>query len=147
MAMKETVGSLRAYFMIAGALSALGAINSLFQLPALDAPIASNFFSMLWINVLAALAFGIGFVIAGYKLKEALANRSTGWIEKLLVAMIGMLVLQTGSLVLLSDFQPGAVVMVPLALRLAIDLYLLLSVKRLAAEALEAQGLPPAQAL
>jgi hypothetical protein len=146
MAMRETVGSLRAYFIIAGSLSALGAINSFNHVRDLGELLDGNLSFMLWINIAAALAFGIGFVLAGVQLKSALATRAT-WIETMLFAMIGMLALQTASLLFLSDFAPGTAVMLPLALRLAVDLYLLRSVRRLAAEVLAAQGLPPAQAL
>jgi hypothetical protein len=143
MAMRETVGSLRIYFIIAGSLSVLDSFNDMRDLGEL---LAGSLSFMTWINIAAALAFGIGFVIAGVQLDSALATRSP-WIAKMLLAMIGMLALQTALLLFLSDFAPGTVEMVWLALRLAIDLYLLHSVRRLAAEALAAQGMPPAQAL
>jgi hypothetical protein len=146
MGMRETVGSLRAYFIIAGSLSALGAILSFNDMRDLGEPLTGSLSFMMWINIAAALAFGIGFVIAGVQLDSALETRSR-WIEKMLLAMIGMLALQTASLLFLSDFALDTVEMVLLALQLAIDLYLLHSMKRLAAEALAAQGMPPAQAL
>ena len=127
MGMRETVGSLRAYFILSGLLTA-------FPIALL---LGGGIFSV--IVGLITVGFGLAFLYVGFTLPKLL-RVSAGRIVTLLYANGGWTVL----LYLLSLFRsPSAVELVYFILALLIVWYLLKNVRRLAAEAQAAPSEPP----
>ena len=119
MAMKETVGSLRAYFFVAGVLSAVSNIKQL------GSPVTG-----VVINSLLDLSIGAGFVTAGFLLQRELA-RGAG---RILQTLVGLGVGQVASFALAAatlDKVPGTAIGWLVA-GLLITSYLYRNVKRLA---------------
>jgi hypothetical protein len=141
MAMKETEGSLRAYFLIAGGLSTLSAVGDIKT----ATEVGTSFLPMswriaIWFPILASLALGLGFVAAGVKLKSALPTGAT-WIKQLLLGallVLGADVILVGS-ILGTDIGQSRII--TSVIGLLITVYLLASVRRLANEAMAKQ--PP----
>jgi len=148
MAMKETEGSLRGYFLLAGAVSVLLALRDISVVGKLDlSSVTVGQKAALYIPIVTRLLLGCGFVIAGLKLKFALLTGAT-WIKKLLVASGAMLFIN-GALVtaeLGTDARQAGII--GAVIGVAITIYLYRSVARLAAEAAAKAGIapPPPQA-
>src|SRR3954467_4396687 len=91
MAMKETEGSLRGYFLLAGVVSVLLAFKDLGDLGKLDLSTLSGGQKLaLDLPIAARLLLGCAFVIAGIRLRAALVTGAT-WIKKLLIVSGAML--------------------------------------------------------
>ena len=144
MAMKETEGSLRAYFLVAGVIAALSSISDLGdarKVAGIDLPL--KWMLALWFPIIARLLLGAGFIAAGVKLKAALPTGAR-WIQQMLLGSIAVLVIDAvliGS-VLGSDL--GRTGLIQSVIGLLIAAYLLASVRRLSAEAM-AKTAPPAR--
>ena len=143
MAMKETEGSLRAYFLIAGTVSALLAFRDIDTASGLGKVLGSlpaSWMLAIWFPIVARLVLGIGFIAAGVKLKTALPTGAT-WIKQLLLGAIAVLVVDAILIgaVLGSDFGRGG--MISAIISLLVSAYLLNGVRRLADEAMAKQ--PP----
>src|SRR4051794_23169739 len=95
MAMKESERSLRAYFLLAGCVSALGALARVGKASELSTLPASGQLAVC-MPMISGIVLGMGFFIAGLKLKAALP-RGAGWIKILLVAS-GALLFINGAL-------------------------------------------------
>lgn len=138
MAMRETVRSLRVYFILSGLLAVLGSLTLL-------APILRTAISVttavIMVCVLGNLGLGLAFLYVGFSLPKLLRS-SPNWIIKLLYASAGWSVLFF-IVRLPNGIQAGSFVM--LTLTLLIVWYLLKNVRRLAAEAQRAipDVLPP----
>jgi hypothetical protein len=148
MAMKETEGSLRSYFLIAGGLAivmALRDVSDISEHSISFLPIGQKV--AVYNSILTRIVLGCGFVFAGLKLKSALLTGAT-WIKKLLVAS-GAMFLINGALTTAErnrDYTTGAII--GALVGIAIVMYLHRSVTRLAAEAAVKAGIapPPPQA-
>lgn len=124
--MKETVGSLKAYFIVVGLLGGIGSVALLIQAQGNVAFIASG---------LVSLGLSIGYFYIGVVLRKLLVKSPQLITTVLYISLISLLV----NLVLgLSDgFQVNEGFRS--AIGLFIVLYLLNSVKRLSAEAIRKQ--------
>jgi putative effector of murein hydrolase len=95
MAMRETEGSLKAYFLLAGGIATLHAVLQLRGVGEF-ARLPPRFAAALIVPLAVQLVFGIGFVVAGIRLKERLLTdiRWIQWMLRLaIVALVGQLVL------------------------------------------------------
>ena len=144
MAMKETVGSLRAYFLVFGVVATLGWFDD--ARAALVAgrsmPIAGLLLS--WLSVVVYIITGPAFLVAGFKLKSALPT-GAWWIKRLIVVAGVARILEA---MLRAMTQPSGLANAEVAWELAaiaIYAYLFASVRRLATEA--SGGLATATAL
>jgi hypothetical protein len=119
--MKETVGSLRAYFIL---VSVLGIAGSVMALGALQVN------PLFLVTGLIGLAFSVAYLYVGISLRKLLVE-SPGLIESLLFAsMTYQLIIFL--LTLFNGFQTGSVIQ--FAFSLLILWYLLSSVRRLSKE-------------
>ncbi|CAN5763586.1 hypothetical protein BH11MYX2_BH11MYX2_33980 [soil metagenome] len=151
MAMKETEGSLRGYFLLAGAISVAMALRDVGAASEISgAFLTAGQKAALYIPIVTRLLLGVAFVIAGVKLKSALLT-GANWIKTMLV-ISGAMLLVDGALVtavLGTDVGRGGII--GAGIGLAITAYLHHSVKRLAddaaATARGASPLPPARSL
>ncbi len=139
MAMRETEGSLRAYFLIAGTISALLAFRDIDAASKLGS-LPASWALAIWFPIVARLVLGVGFIAAGIKLKSALPTGATR-IKQLLLGAIAVLVVDAILIgaVLGSNF--GREGLVSAVVSLGVTAYLLSSVRRLADEAMSRQ--PP----
>jgi len=148
MAMKETEGSLRGYFLLAGVISVLLALKDISDLNALSLlPFTSGQKLALYVPIGTRLLLGCGFVVAGLMLKSALLTGAT-WIKKLLVISGAMLFINGALLTAEFGLGPGQSGIIGALVGVAITIYLYRSVARLAAEAAAKAGIapPPPQA-
>ena len=146
MAMKETEGSLRAYFVLAGAVAVLLALGDYGVVSKLSLlPLTAVQKAALCIPIFTRIMLGVGFVVAGLKLKSALQTDTT-WIKKLLVASGAMLFIN-GALIT-AAFGTGQGGIIGAVIGVAITVYLYRSVERLTADAKAKAGIapPPPQA-
>jgi hypothetical protein len=94
MAMKETEGWLRAYFLIAGAISVVSArwlVDDATSLSRL--PLPASWLVALWLPIMTRVALGSLFIAAGLRLKAALRTDAT-WILRMLMISGGVLGLE-----------------------------------------------------
>jgi len=141
MGMRETEGSLRAYFLVVGVLGSIAALAGLRDASTLH---MSMMFA-LWVPILSRAAICVGFLLAGIKLKAALPTGAT-WIKNLLLASIALLVLDSMLIVGVLGQELGRGALIGQLIGLGITAYLLASVRRLSAEAMARAALPTAQA-
>lgn len=144
MAMKETEGSLRAYLLLAGAISIVLSLRDLGAYS--DVPMASlptDWMLAIYVPEIVRLGLGAAYLIAGIFLKAALPT-GAGWIKHILI--LG-LVLMTSNAVLIFAILGTAVGragLVGAILGVAITLYLYKNLTRLSAEAVARVAAPPA---
>lgn len=130
MGMRETVGSLRAYFILTGLAGAFAAL----RMNLLNAGILGAVVEVI------TIAFSLAFVYVGFTLSKLLRS-SASRVATLLYASAGWSVFAF----LLSVLGgPSAIALFTLILSLLIVWYLLKNVRRLAGEAQAAQSEPPA---
>ncbi len=144
MAMKETVGSLRAYFILVGGFSALGSLTELGTLTEVIAPMGLTL--LLWALALLSIGLSCGFVLAGIRLKRELLT-GAGWIRTLLFACIAVLAVEFALTMVLLPEQLASWQIGWTVIHLAISVYLLSNLKRLSDDAISAQGVPPARTM
>lgn len=152
MGMRETTGSMRAYFVVAGALSAISGLAGLGR--AVPEISLSQRLELL-VTSAGHLALGVAFIVAGVVLPQALVT-GAGWIKRLLVITgcfsVAQLLVGAGeyaaagsaagaapeiALAAMSGLVFGAVV------GIAIAAYLYVNLVRLSAAARVAEPLPP----
>lgn len=136
--MRETSKSIRAYFVIAGAIALLLGLRDLSTVSRFGSVLGSLPLSWqlaLWFPLLTRIALGAGFVWAGVSLTTALP-RGAGWIKTLLlVTMVVQLVdMVLVASVLGSDL--GTPELAKSLVSLLIAGYLLANIRRLADEAM-----------
>lgn len=144
MAMRETVGSLRTYFVVFGVVATLGWFDDARTavLTGLRMPLAGLLLS--WLSVAVYVVTGPAFVVAGFKLKSALPT-GAWWIKRLIMVSGVARILEA---MLRALTQPSGLTTTEVTWELAaiaIYAYLFASVRRLAAEA--SGGLATATAL
>jgi hypothetical protein len=125
--MRETVRSLRIYFLLSGLVSLwLGFQNLVSDFQAGISPVMI----LVIATGVASAGLALGFLYVGLFL-EKLLQHSSNWIVMLLYASIGLALLSST----LSFLGGGVTAIVVLAVTLLILWYLLRNVRRLAAEA------------
>ena len=142
MAMRETERSLRWFFLIAGALSAIQGLAAMNGLSRLPHGISLKLLAPLWYGTSAHIVLGALFFLAGLRLKQALQTGAT-WIQHLIVTAGAALIIEVIWIVsilgisTIPAIQAGAAVagLVGIAIRIAVVAYLHASVRRLSAEA------------
>lgn len=143
MAMKETEGSLRAYFLVAGTISALLAfrdIDTASKLGKVLGSLPASWTLAIWFPIIARLVLGVGFIAAGVKLTSALPTGAT-WIKQLLLGAIAVLVIDAILIGAVLGTTIGREGLIGAVISLVITAYLLNSVRRLSDDAMAKQ--PP----
>ena len=90
--LKETEKSLRTYFLLFGAIGALvglAQVNDYQELSAFGLP--AKWTTAILLQIVTTTAIGIGYFIAGIKLKSALLT-GAGWIKTMLYVSLGLIV-------------------------------------------------------
>ncbi len=144
MAMKETEGSLRAYFLIAGAISVLMSLRDLGAMS--DIPIASlptDWMMAIYVPLIVRIGLGAAYIVAGIFLKTALTT-GAGWIKHILV--LGMVLMTSNAVLIGAIIGPdvGRTGLISAIIGVAITIYLYRSVTRLSAEVVARVAAPPA---
>jgi hypothetical protein len=143
MAMKETEGSLRAYFLLAGVISILLSLRDLGA--ASDIPIAAlptDWMIALYVPIITRIGLGVAYIAAGSFLKAALPM-GAGWIKHILVLGV---VLMTANAMLIGAVlgsDSGSEGLIGALIGIGITIYLYRSVTRLSAEAIARTAAPP----
>jgi hypothetical protein len=119
--MKETVGSLKAYFIVVSILSIIGSLVALGS---------SQINPLFLVTGLIGLAFSVAYLYIGITLRKLLVE-SPKLIDNMLLASMAYQVI-TFLLSLLNGFQTGLVIQLAIALLLL--WYLLANVRRLSKE-------------
>jgi hypothetical protein len=144
MGMKETEGSLRAYFLVAGVLAALLSLRDYSEVSKVIGLLPGDMKFALYFEIVGRLLLGCAFIVAGIKLKSALVT-GAGWIKKMLVAS-GVFMFADGAILTavfgsaVMEYRTGIVGAV---IGFLITVYLYRSVARLAAEAAARAGIAP----
>ena len=144
MAMKETEGSLRAYFLLAGAVSLLLALRDLGQV--IKIPIASlptDWMMAIYVPLIVRLGLGVAYFVSGIFLKTALPT-GAGWIKHILVLGLVLMTSNAVLIVAILGTDIGRAGLVGAIIGVAITVYLYKSVTRLSAEAVARVAAPPA---
>jgi hypothetical protein len=145
MAMKETEGSLRAYFFLVGVGSIALALKDISDMDKYGRVLTASQSAAVYFSIAAALAIGPAFLAAGGLLKKALLT-GAGWIKTLLIAAAVVLlansVLTAATLGDIPGVRTGTLIRG--AIGIAIQVYLYRSVMRLSAEA-QARAAAPAK--
>jgi hypothetical protein len=142
MAMKETERSLRWFFLIAGALSAIQAVAAMNELSRLPRGVPMKLLAPIWYGTSSHLVLGALFFVAGLRLKQALLTGAT-WIQHLILIAGGALAIEVVWTLSIfgiqtrTAYQQGAAMggLFTIGLRVFIVAYLYRSVRRLSAEA------------
>jgi len=121
MGMKETPGSLQAYFIVAGVISHGSNLKDI-----------GNARGVVLALLVVGAALGLAFLVAGLQIKKELP-KGAGWILQLLIGVIIVELLELGLYVGLVG-TPPPLVSVPIGVAVLISLYLYANVKRLARE-------------
>lgn len=133
--MKETEGSLRAYFLIAGVISLLLGIRDLSDVT--KVPIGSlptDWLIAIYVPLIVRLGLGAAYIVAGIFLKPALVT-GAGWIKHILVLALMLMAANGVLIVAILGTDLGMQGLVTAIIGVAITFYLYASVTRLAAEA------------
>ncbi len=144
MAMKETEGSLRAYFLIAGAISVLMSLRDLGAMS--DIPISSlptDWMMAIYVPLIVRIGLGAAYIGSGIFLKPALTT-GAGWIKHILV--LGMVLMTSNAVLIAAILGPdvGRAGLIGAIIGVAFTIYLYKSVTRLSAEAVARVAAPPA---
>jgi len=129
MAMKESENSLRAYFLLAGIVSGFANLNVLIHGN-------TTIFGLVFAG--ASIIAAIGLLIADWSLRELLRHR-LGFLKGLLYALIGLNLVR---IIYGATVNPGPSAFVGPVFSIAIVVYLLMNVCRLARE--KSSQSPPA---
>ena len=136
MAMKETEGSLKAYFLLAGVLAILLSIRDLNAARGLsELPLPTSWRLAIYVPVIARFVIGVGFAAAGFKLKDALQT-GAGWIQTVLLVSIAILIGNGILITAVLGTGNGQGALISSVVGLVIALYLRANVRRLATEAM-----------
>jgi len=144
MAMKETEGSLRAYFLLAGAISVLMSARDLAQV--IEIPIASlptAWMMAIYVPLIVRLGLGAAYLVSGIFLKAALPS-GAGWIKHILVLGLMLMTSNAVLIVAILGTDVGRAGLIAAIIGIAITVYLFKSVTRLSAEAARRVAAPPA---
>lgn len=146
MALRETEGSLRAYFLLAGVVSVLMGLRDVSELARLaeidGLELPFDWLIGLYVPLVTRFVLGVGFIAAGVMLKSALP-RGARWIRTLLVISGAMLFVNGALVASVFGTTVGRSGIVGAVIGLLITIYLHRSVTRLAQEAAAREGIPP----
>jgi hypothetical protein len=140
--MRETVRSLRAYFLVVGVLAGIGGINNIHHLLAVPAGLVAT-----WLRMLALLMSGLSLFVAaaliyaGATVRRSLEKGDPRRVQKIVLFVGGVYVLSIlANMILELHFiaraNPSPYV-IGLAVSVALTWYLYTNTRRLAAEAME----------
>lgn len=146
MGMKETAGSLRAYFIIAGVIAAGWGLKELSDVSKLDLSMLPAFpLVALYVPLITRLLLGVAFVLAGAGFKADRPKITT--FTKQLLVLAGVMLFVDGALITAAfGTEIGQSGITGALVGLLIVIYLYRSVVRLAAEAVP-HAPPEAKAL
>lgn len=133
--LKETEKSLRAYFLLFGAIGALvglAQVKDYQQLSALGLP--TSWSTAILLQLVTTTAIGIGYFIAGIRLKAALLT-GAGWIKTMLFVSLGLIVVNAIYINAVIGSELAGSSMSRAVIAGAITLYLISNVRRLSHEA------------
>lgn len=135
MAMKETEGSLRAYFLLAGAIALVFSIRDLPEVTRI--PIGSlptDWMIAIYVPLIVRFGLGAAFLVAGIFLKPALLA-GAGWIKHILVLALVLMASNGILIVAVLGTDMGLPGLITAIIGVAISFYLYASVTRLSIEA------------
>lgn len=144
MGMRETEKSLRLYFVLSGALSALLALrdfSTATQLGSLGGALPPSWMLAIWFPIIARLALGCSYIWAGMRLSAELP-RGASWIKNMLLLSICVLVIDAALIGYVLGSELGQAGVTTSIVGLLITAYLLANVRRLSDEAVAKN--PPA---
>lgn len=136
--MRETTRSLRAYFIIAGAIALLLGLRDLSTVTKLGSILGSlpaSWQLALWFPLLSQIALAICFIWAGVQLPTALA-RGAGWIKTLMLVTIVVQIVDMALVASVLGTELGTTALIRSFIALLIAAYLLANIRRLADEAM-----------
>lgn len=137
--LKETERSLRAYFFFVGVVSVLLGLVGLGDARELAGmTIPFSWMLAIYVPLISRFILGVGFFIAGLKLKSALLT-DPGWIKKLLIGSALLLLLEAALIYTILPKTNGAQ-LGRVAFGIGIIVYLLHNLGRLTAEAKQRAG-------
>jgi len=143
MAMKETQGSLRAYFLIAGAIGLLFGLREIAEVSKLSiAALPTDWMIAIYVPLIVRLGLGAAFIVAGIFLKPALLT-GAGWIKHILSLALVLMIANGVLIAAVLGADVGRQGLVTAIIGVAITFYLYKSVTRLSAEA-QARAAAPA---
>jgi hypothetical protein len=138
--LKETTRSVRMYFMLVGTIAVFSAIGQLRELDwRMDWP--TSILLAIYVPLLLRLVLGAAFVLAGFWLPRALL-RGAIWVQRMLVIAALSLLLDGALLHAASPELVQQHSITSVAFGIAILIYLLRSVRRLAIEARTRAAIP-----
>lgn len=140
--MKETEGSLRAYFILAGAVAVLMALRDVDDVGKLAGVLSAKQKLGFYVPIIAKFLLGPAYIAAGIRLKAALLTGAQ-WIKTLLVISGAMLFIDGAIVVTVFHADLAHSGITGAVVGLLITIYLHRSVTRLAAEAATRAGIPP----
>lgn len=136
--MRETTRSLRAYFIIAGAIALLLGLRDLSTVTKLGSILGSlpaSWQLALWFPLLSQLALAACFIWAGVQLPAAL-TRGAGWIKTLMLVTIVVQIVDMALVASVLGTELGTTALIRSFIALLIAAYLLANIRRLADEAM-----------
>ena len=136
--MRETTRSLRAYFIVAGAIAlmlGLRDLSTVSQLGSVLGSLPASWQLALWFPLLSQLALAACFIWAGIQLPTALP-RGAGWIKTLMLVTIIVQVIDMALVASVLGTELGTTALVRSLIALLIAAYLLANIRRLADEAM-----------
>jgi hypothetical protein len=142
MAMKETEGSLRAYFFIAGAISIVFSLRELgaaSKIPISALP--TDWMLAIYVPLITRLGLGVAYLAAGALLPTALPT-GAGWIKHILVLALVLMASNAALIAVVLGADVGRQGLIGAIIGLAITVYLYKSVTRLSAEAMARAAAP-----
>ena len=143
MAMKETEGSLRAYFLLAGAISVLMSLRDLDAISGTPmSSLPTDWLLAIYVPLIVRLGLGAAYFIAGILLKTALPT-GAGWIKHVLA--LGFVLMTSNAILIFAILGTGVgrAGLIGAIIGVAITVYLYKSVTRLSAEAVARVAAPP----
>jgi hypothetical protein len=145
MGMRETEGSLRGYFLLAGLIALVLGLRDLSTATKLggvldELPISWKL--AIWFPIIGRMMIGAGYLAAAVKLKSALQTGGA-WIQNLLLGALVVLVIDAALVGAVLGTDIGRQDMISSIVGIAITAYLLTNIRRLAAEAMAKH--PPAR--
>jgi hypothetical protein len=138
MGMRETSRSLRAYFIIAGALALLLGLRDLSTVTRLGEVLGSlpaTWKLALWFPLLSQIVLATCFMLAGIQLPTALP-RGAGWIKTLMLVTIVVQVIDMALVASVLGTEVGTTALIRSFISLLIAAYLLANIRRLSDEAM-----------
>ena len=136
--MRETARSLRAYFIIAGALALLLGLRDLSTVTRLGSMLGSlpaSWQLALWFPLLSQIALAACFLWAGISLPTALP-RGAGWIKTLMLVTIIVQIIDMVLVASVLGTELGTTALIRSFIALLIAAYLLTNIRRLSDEAM-----------